>query len=185
MPLHEKRSAFEPHSLYPLDGQNRHSIKNPEYGPRSRLLHRKTLFGLEYLQSAISNLLKSRRMLFERFSKNPLVMANSVSTSSTDRIFIQKLQEYCSQELQQSRVQHLRFSQDDVYEPCQFLSQSQRHVRYQSQDYIQLERLKTAAQILQKKEYQINEVCYMVGFSSPSYFTKCFQKQYGLRPNNL
>ena len=52
-------------------------------------------------------------------------------------------------------------------------------------DYIQLERLKTAAQILQKKEYQINEVCYMVGFSSPSYFTKCFQKQYGITPKQF
>ena len=38
---------------------------------------------------------------------------------------------------------------------------------------------------LQKKEYQINEVCYMVGFSSPSYFTKCFQKQYGITPKQF
>ncbi|RGK35523.1 AraC family transcriptional regulator [Prevotella sp. TF12-30] len=27
-----------------------------------------------------------------------------------------------------------------------------------------------------------SEVSYMVGFSSPSYFTKCFQKQFGMKP---
>jgi AraC-like DNA-binding protein len=30
--------------------------------------------------------------------------------------------------------------------------------------------------------YMVSEVGYMVGFSSPSYFSKCFQKQFGIRP---
>ena len=44
------------------------------------------------------------------------------------------------------------------------------------------ERLKTAARLLRDKRYHINEVCYMVGFSSTSYFAKCFQKQFGVLP---
>lgn len=43
-------------------------------------------------------------------------------------------------------------------------------------------RLKHAAEMLQSKQYRVNEVCYMVGFSSPSYFSKCFQKMYGVTP---
>ena len=43
-------------------------------------------------------------------------------------------------------------------------------------DYIRLERLKKAAQLLKEGECKINEVCYMTGFNTPSYFTKCFQK---------
>ena len=49
-------------------------------------------------------------------------------------------------------------------------------------DYLRLERLKTAARLLRDKRYHINEVCYMVGFSSTSYFAKCFQKQFGVLP---
>lgn len=49
-------------------------------------------------------------------------------------------------------------------------------------EMIQVIRLKHAATLLQSKQYRVNEVCYMVGFSSPSYFAKCFQKQYGTTP---
>lgn len=36
-------------------------------------------------------------------------------------------------------------------------------------DYIRLERLKKAAQLLKEGECKINEVCYMTGFNTPSY----------------
>ncbi|KAB4443694.1 AraC family transcriptional regulator, partial [Bacteroides thetaiotaomicron] len=31
----------------------------------------------------------------------------------------------------------------------------------------------------------VNEICYMVGFNSPSYFSKCFQKQFGVLPKDF
>ena len=49
-------------------------------------------------------------------------------------------------------------------------------------NYIRLTRLKKAAEYLSSGEYQINEVCYLVGFSSSSYFTKCFKQQFGMLP---
>ena len=52
-------------------------------------------------------------------------------------------------------------------------------------DYIRLERLKKAAQLLREGECKVNEVCYMVGFNTPSYFTKCFQKQFGILPKDF
>ena len=52
-------------------------------------------------------------------------------------------------------------------------------------DYIRLERLKKAASLLQEGECKINEVCYRVGFNTPSYFAKCFQKQFGVLPKDF
>ena len=52
-------------------------------------------------------------------------------------------------------------------------------------EYIRVERLKKAAQLLREKEAKINEICYTVGFSSPSYFSKCFQKQFGVLPKDF
>ncbi len=49
-------------------------------------------------------------------------------------------------------------------------------------EMIQIIRLKHAAALLKQKEYRVNEVCYMVGFSSPSYFSKCFQRMFGTTP---
>ena len=49
-------------------------------------------------------------------------------------------------------------------------------------EMIQVVRLKKAARLLKEGGYRISEVSYMVGFSSPSYFSKCFQKQFGIKP---
>ena len=49
-------------------------------------------------------------------------------------------------------------------------------------EMIQTVRLNHAAQLLREGGYTVSEVCYRVGFSSPSYFTKCFQKQFGIKP---
>ena len=48
-------------------------------------------------------------------------------------------------------------------------------------DYIRLIRLKMAARLL-KEGISSSETCYRVGFSSPSYFSQCFQKQFGVSP---
>ena len=49
-------------------------------------------------------------------------------------------------------------------------------------ELIQAIRLSTAARLLQERKYRISEVSDMTGFSSSSYFAKCFQKQYGMKP---
>jgi AraC-like DNA-binding protein len=52
-------------------------------------------------------------------------------------------------------------------------------------DFIKLLRLKRAAEILQEGEYRVTEVCFLVGFSTISYFAKAFQKQFGILPKDF
>ena len=52
-------------------------------------------------------------------------------------------------------------------------------------EMIQIVRLKKAARLLKEGGRPVSEVCYMVGFSSPSYFSKCFQKQFGVTPGTF
>ncbi|MCD8385549.1 MAG: ATP-binding protein [Bacteroidales bacterium] len=49
-------------------------------------------------------------------------------------------------------------------------------------DYLRQIRLRKAALLLEQKKFNVSEVMYMVGFSSTSYFAKCFQNQYGKLP---
>ena len=51
-----------------------------------------------------------------------------------------------------------------------------------SVDYIRATRLKAAAVILKEQKVNITEVCYMVGFSTPAYFSKCFKDYFGVTP---
>jgi AraC-like DNA-binding protein len=52
-------------------------------------------------------------------------------------------------------------------------------------DLLRLERLKQAAHLLRTADLRISEICYMTGFSSPSYFAKCFQQQFGMSPKEF
>lgn len=49
--------------------------------------------------------------------------------------------------------------------------------------YIRSLRMQRAAALLAKGSLTVSEVMYAVGFSSPSYFTKCFQEEYGVTPS--
>ena len=50
-------------------------------------------------------------------------------------------------------------------------------------DYIRSVKLQKAAMLLSQKRFTVSEICYMVGFKTPSYFAKCFQEQFGVKPS--
>jgi AraC-like DNA-binding protein len=43
-------------------------------------------------------------------------------------------------------------------------------------------RLEKAKELLNKQRYNISQITFDAGFTSPSYFTKCFKNTYGLLP---
>ena len=49
--------------------------------------------------------------------------------------------------------------------------------------FIRSVRLEHAASLLKKGTYSVTSISEMTGFSSPQYFNRCFQKQYGCRPS--
>ena len=50
-------------------------------------------------------------------------------------------------------------------------------------DHIRNVRLQKAAMLLSQKRFTVSEICYMVGFKTPSYFAKCFQEKFGVKPS--
>lgn len=54
---------------------------------------------------------------------------------------------------------------------------------YTAIEFIRIQRLQTAAKMLVQKARTISEVVYLVGFGSPSYFTKCFKTYFGCTPS--
>jgi AraC-like DNA-binding protein len=43
-------------------------------------------------------------------------------------------------------------------------------------------RLEKAKDLMKKQHYSISQITFESGFTSPSYFTKCFKQKYGLLP---
>ena len=76
-------------------------------------------------------------------------------------------------------TEHMGISRSSLYNKIKSLTDKTPN------ELIQLMRLKKAAQLLMEKKYRINEICYMVGFNNPSYFSKCFYKQFGMKPGEF
>ncbi len=65
------------------------------------------------------------------------------------------------------------------------LRKIRKHTNLSASQYISQERLKSAMEMLKSGSYNISEVSYKVGFSSTSYFTKCFREFYGYPPGEI
>lgn len=142
-------------------------------------------FSLPYLISVIANQIKIRQQLREAFLKNPLASMNSVNLSTGDTSFMTRLQDVVNENLSNPK-----FRMDDIAEMmnmsrANFYRKIKGVLDMSPNDYLRLERLKKAARLLAENDLQVSEVCYMVGFSSPSYFAKCFHSQFGMHPKNF
>lgn len=142
-------------------------------------------FSVEYLKVCVSNLLSNREKLRVSFAHSPFVQTNSMAMTKADETFLKTLKEVVVE-----NMQNPDFCLDDM---ASLLNMSRSSLNRKIKgvldmtpnDYIRLERLKKAAQLLKEGECKINEVCYMTGFNTPSYFTKCFQKQFGILPKDF
>ncbi len=50
-------------------------------------------------------------------------------------------------------------------------------------EFVRDMRLQQAKQYLDKGEHNVSEIAYMVGFSTPRYFSTCFKEKYHLSPS--
>lgn len=142
-------------------------------------------FSVQYLEACIKNLLDLRNLLRQKFSKMPLVPLNSIANNSMDNKFLTRINEIIEQNFSNSELsvdflaEELCISRSGLFAKIKTLA------NITPNELIQIVRLKKAAALLSENKYRINEICYMVGFNNPSYFAKCFQKQFGIKPGEF
>jgi AraC-type DNA-binding domain-containing proteins len=142
-------------------------------------------FSLQYLKSCIKNLLDLREMLYHKFSNMPLVPLKSIAGNRADEEFLSRMNEIIEENFSNPDLS-VDFLADKL-----FISRSGLFAKIKTlanvtpNELIQVVRLKKAAGLLSENKYRINEISYMVGFNNPSYFSKCFQKQFGMKPGEF
>ena len=142
-------------------------------------------FSVEYLLANISSLIHNREKLRQTFAKSPFVAANTMALTKADEEFIWKLNDII-----QANLHNPEFSMEDMADALK-MSRSSFYRKIKGvldlspNEYLRLGRLKQAAQLLKEGKSRVNEICYTVGFNSPSYFSKCFLKQFGVLPKDF
>lgn len=104
--------------------------------------------------------------------------------SASDRELASRLEEYVAQ-----HMHNVDLSVDDIAAAmCMSRSTLFRRMKQiynmNPNEYLRQRRLSYAAELLQQNKYSISDVCLLVGFNSPSYFSSCFKKQYNVLPKD-
>lgn len=142
-------------------------------------------FSTDLLMAQIVNLIKNRGLNRQNFINSPLTHFKSVAMNKTDEEFLKKMHTTLIDNISENGLSVERIaglmgiSVSTLYRKVKALTD------LNTVEYIRLIRLKKAAELLSEGNYRINEISYLVGFSSPSYFATSFQKQFGISPSQF
>lgn len=141
-------------------------------------------FSVEYLEACIANILLMRRQLMKKVSTMPDESLAQMGQTPMDNKLLAKMNSIIEENVANTELsvnflaEQLGISRSGLFAKIKSLTD------ITPNEMIMVVRLKRAALLLQEGQYLVSEVGYMVGFSSPSYFSKCFQKQFGVKPGD-
>lgn len=139
-------------------------------------------FSVKYLCACIKNLLDMRKAMIEKFSRMPLVPLSGVAPNSSNEEFLMKVNNIIEENISNTDLSVDFIVRQMFISRSGFFAKIKTLVDVTPNELIQIIRLKKAAALMLENRYLVSEVCYMVGFRNPSYFSKCFQKQFGMTP---
>mgnify|MGYP003056238044 CR=1 FL=1 len=118
----------------------------------------------------------------QEFRKNIEVNPSAITITSVDEQLIQKCLEYIEKNMDNPEYGVEELSGDLGMVRMSLYRKLQSITGHTPTDFIRSIRLKRAAQLLQGSQLPIVEIANRVGFSSPSYFSKCFREMFGMLP---
>ncbi len=142
-------------------------------------------FSISYLKAQISSLLENRKTMLDAFNRSPLISYSKLASNKNDEVFLSRLNEEI-----EKHISDENFSVESLTDILN-ISRSNLQRKLKSigdvtpGDYLRNYRLRKACKLLLETDMRINEVAYSVGFNSPSYFAKVFQKTYNMLPKEF
>ena len=106
------------------------------------------------------------------------------NVASIDKVFINKFHQLVEKNLNDSELnvddigKMIGLSRIQLYRKIKSLT------NYAPNELVRIIRLRAAADLLVRSEKNISEIAYEVGFTSPSYFTKCFREYFNESPSD-
>jgi DNA-binding response OmpR family regulator len=142
-------------------------------------------FEMEYLLCRVENLIAGRKKLRETFAKKFDIDSRELNLNSLDSKFLETIIS-----LVEENIQDYEFGVDQIVNKMP-MSRAQLYKKLKSltnlsvNDFIQKIRLYRAAKYISERTMNVTEISYLVGYKDPSYFTKCFKKQFDCLPSEF
>lgn len=165
-------------TAYAMDEQK---IKGYECGADSYLTKP---FSARMLTVRLRNLIENRRRL-QTFFSDQAITAQKPSLTEIDQSFIEKLRHLIENNLANSELKMEDLGSQIGLGHVQLYRKTKALTGYPPNELLRIARLKKAAFLLASTEKTIAEIGYEVGFSSPSYFTRCYKDYFGESPTDF
>ncbi len=140
-------------------------------------------FNSQLLVTRIRNLIDSHRRLKQFFGDGQTLAKEDIC--DIDKDFVERFKALIEQKMGDSELnvedlgREMGFSRVQLYRKIKSLT------NYAPNELLRIARLKRAASLLASSELTVAEIAYEVGFTSPSYFAKCYKDQFGESPTDF
>jgi len=139
-------------------------------------------FSLELLFSRIDNLIESRKKLSQMFSNTDENGVCEKLSNETDKTFVTQLRKIIQENLGNSEFNVERIGDEIGLSRVQLYRKVKALTGHSPVEMLRKARLMRARHLLRTTEKSVSEVAYAVGFSTPSYFSKCYKDEFGESP---
>ncbi len=154
---------------------NQHQVEGYQSGADAYLTKP---FVAEVLKARIANLLWQRHELRNMWEGKKVEKKKEVA----DDPFIRRFQAVVDERLTDSDLSVEDIASELALSRVQLYRKVKAVTGCTPVDLLRKSRLTKARQLLVESDLTVSEIAYRVGFTSPSYFTKCFKDEYGTVP---
>lgn len=146
-------------------------------------------FNPELLQTVVGNLLSTRRKLREMILSGSGKSAaesepEEVKLSAADLAFVEKLRGLIDGNISDSSLNINALSTEMCMSRASFFRKIKSLTGVTPNNFILIYRLNRAAEMIRSREYRLNEISDLLGFSSQSHFSRCFKQHFGIAPKD-
>ncbi|NNE78222.1 MAG: response regulator [Pricia sp.] len=140
-------------------------------------------FKIRILRSRIANLIRQRKILRERYSRELVLKPKEIAVTPADEAFLVKIQKILDEHLNDPSFTAAVFCEKAHMSRMQLHRKLVAYTGLSTSAFLRSQRLKLAEQLLQTSDMTINEVAYATGFNTPTYFMKCFKETFKKTPS--
>ena len=141
-------------------------------------------FSAQLLKVRLRNLLENHLRL-KNFFTDGSSTAEKEEINSMEQDFVDKLRSLINNNLRNSKLNIDDLSDEMGFSRVQFYRKTKSLTGYAPNELVRITRLKLSRKLLTTTDKNISEIAYEVGFSSPSYFSKCYKDYFGESPLDI
>ncbi len=139
-------------------------------------------FEIEILKLKVYNILNTRKLLQQKFSREFSIEPSNITITSHDKNFLENAIAYIEKNMMTSNIDIDHFALIMNMSRATLYNKINALTGMPVNEFIISVRLKRAAQIFKSGQSSVSEVAYKTGFQAPEHFSRRFKKEFKVSP---